>query len=59
MIDVAVDEEGPGLENAVPRTVDVQIQYYQVAVGYKRLVFASIGYSDHCTTLTKVRTLKV
>jgi hypothetical protein len=54
LIPISVDELNGGLDNVVPRQVKLEISYYQVEKGYKRLVEAMISYvaNFQCHVLT-------
>ena len=54
LIPVVVDDLNGGLDNVVPRQVKLEISYYQVEKGYKRLVEAMISYQAdfQCHVLT-------
>ena len=51
LVPVLIDEIKGGLRNTIPRVVELDIQYYQVNQGKRRLVAANIYFSDLCTTL--------
>ena len=49
LITVAVDEDGPGQPNTIPRRVNIEMVYYQRDQFRKSLVSARIWYDDLCT----------
>uniref|UniRef100_A0A7S4RD69 Uncharacterized protein n=1 Tax=Ditylum brightwellii TaxID=49249 RepID=A0A7S4RD69_9STRA len=51
MIPVSVDEVKGGIKNTIPRSVELELQYYQVNRGEKRLVSAYIYFDELCTTI--------
>jgi len=51
VIPVTVDDVKSGVINAIPRSVKLELQYYQVSKGKKRLVQGVLFYDDLCTTL--------
>jgi len=51
LIPVIVDDTLSGLRNAIPRVVELDLQYYQVNKGKRRLVAASLYFSEICATL--------
>eukprot|EP01029_Cantina_marsupialis_P009699 TRINITY_DN2249_c0_g1_i2.p1 TRINITY_DN2249_c0_g1~~TRINITY_DN2249_c0_g1_i2.p1 ORF type:complete len:4493 (+),score=1584.60 TRINITY_DN2249_c0_g1_i2:343-13821(+) len=51
-----VEADG-GKETLVPRTVALEIQYYQVDVNSKRIVGSTVGFTNFCTTTSDEGTL--
>ncbi len=50
LISVQVDEKEFGLEKTMPLLVRLNIEYYQVSRGTKRLVRMTVSYMKKCTT---------
>ncbi len=50
MIPVSLDRESGGFRHAIPRTIHLEMKYFQVSKGQKRLVEANLYYEDLCTT---------
>jgi hypothetical protein len=51
VIPVKVDKHYGGMKNAIPREISLELQYFQVDRSTKRLVRATLYYSNLCTTL--------
>ena len=50
VIPMLVDKEMSGYQNAIPRHVELELKYFQMTKGAKRLVEAKLYYADFCTT---------
>ena len=50
IIPMLVDKEMSGYRHAIPRHVELELKYFQVTHGSKRLVEAKLYYGDFCTT---------
>jgi len=51
VVPVKVDKYHGGMKNAIPRDISLDLQYFQVDRSTKRLVRATLYYSNLCTTL--------
>ena len=51
MVPVKVRKHHGGVKNAIPRDISLDLQYFQVDRSTKRLVRATLSYSNLCTTL--------
>lgn len=51
LIPVRVDFLRDSMSNVIPRIIELELEYYQINKGQKRLVEASIKFDDLCTTL--------
>ena len=51
LIPVRVDFLLDSMSNVIPRGIELELEYYQINKGQKRLVEASIKFGDLCTTL--------
>jgi len=49
-IPVSVDKDLAGHRHAIPKHVELELKYFQVSKGRKRLVEANLFFSDLCTT---------
>ncbi|KAL3768820.1 hypothetical protein ACHAWU_006921, partial [Discostella pseudostelligera] len=52
LIPVFIDKELGGHRHAIPRKVTLEMRYFQVSRGHKRLVEANLYFEDLCTTQT-------
>ena len=50
LIPVTVDKEMRGYRHAIPRKVQLELKYFQMSRGRKRLVEARVYFDDLCTT---------
>ncbi|CAM9249368.1 unnamed protein product, partial [Phaeothamnion confervicola] len=53
-IPVDVSDSNGGMQSAIPRHVKLTIEYYQRTRGKKRLVYASLDFTELCTTIKPV-----
>ena len=49
-IPVTIDKDLAGHRHAIPKHIELELKYFQVTKGRKRLVEANLFYSDLCTT---------
>ena len=50
IIPLSIDKEMGGYRHAIPRHIELELKYFQVTKGIKRLVEARLYYDDFCTT---------
>lgn len=50
LVPVVLDKESGGHRHAIPRTIRLELRYYQMTKGRKRLVDARLHFEDICTT---------
>ena len=50
IIPVSIDNEMGGFRNTIPRSIELELKYFQVSKGKKRLVEATMFFDQLCTT---------